>query len=250
MPRDAIKSAERTLRVFEYFARIERAAGVQELAESLGYPRSSAAALVASLVKLGYLSHDRAARKYMPTARVAELGAWVRRATLGEDRQRMVPLLQALSRKIDETVVLGVPDDLNVQYIHVELPERPLMYFQKAGTLRPLCRTATGWALLSGFPDEQIRRIVERHNTSGIDKRVDPDDVLRQVGAVRKRGYAFSRQTYLPGVGMIAVPAAGADSRRYAVGVGGPIGRLEDKEKAVVRELAACVRTFERLVRP
>jgi DNA-binding IclR family transcriptional regulator len=246
MARDTIKSAERTLRVFEYFARIERAASVQELADKLGYPRSSAAALVASLVGLGYLSHDRAARKYMPTARIAELGAWVRQATLGEDRDRIVPLLHALSRKVDETVVLGVAQDLNVQYVHVELPERPLMYFQKAGTLRPLCRTATGWALLSGLPETEVERALERHNALGADKPVDVAEIRREVAAARKRGYAFSRQAFLPGIGMIAMPMTGGDARRYAVGVGGPVERLEKKEKAIVGEMRACVRTFER----
>jgi len=247
MPSGAIKSAERTLRIFEYFDRVERAAGVQELAEALGYPRSSTAALVASLVKLGYLSHNRSARAYMPTVRVAGLGAWVRRATLGEDRHRMLPQLHALARKIDETVVLGVADDLNVQYIHVELPERPLMYFQKAGALRPLCRTAAGWALLTALPDEEVERRIMRHNALGADKPVDPDAVKREVTLARKRGYAFSRQAFMPGVGMVAMPATSPEgSRHYAFGVGGPLERLEEKEEVIVRELAACVRAFER----
>jgi len=247
MPRENIKSAERTLRVFEYFARIERAASLQEIASKLGYPRSSAAALLASLVKLGYLGHDRAASKYMPTARVAELGAWLRRGVVGEDRDHIEPLLHALSRKVDETVVLGVADDLNVQYIHVELPERPLMYFQKAGTVRPLCRTAVGWALLGGLADAAIERALQRHNALGADKPVDPADVRRQVAAVRKHGYAFSHQAFLPGIGMIAMPVAVAGgARSYAIGVGGPVERLEKKEKTIVRELRACVRAIER----
>lgn len=250
MPREAIKSAARTLRVFEFFARVKRAAGVQEIAEQLGYPRSSAAALMASLVSLGYLSHDRAARKYMPTARIVELGAWVRQAALGEDRERMMPLLHALSREVDETVVLGVVDDLNVQYVHVELPERPLMYFQKAGALRPLCRTAVGWALLGEMTDDDVERAIERHNALDGEHRVDPAEVLRQVASARKRGYAFSRQAFMPGVGMIAMPvrtAAGAP--QFAVGVGGPVERLENKEKEIVQELRGCLRAFERVAR-
>jgi DNA-binding IclR family transcriptional regulator len=250
MPRENIKSAERTLRVFEYFARVERAAGLRELADKLGYPRSSTAALVASLVRLGYLGHDRAARKYMPTARVADLGAWLRGAAIGEDRDRIAPLLHALSRKVDETVVLGVADDLNVQYVHVELPERPLMYFQKAGTVRPLCRTAVGWALLSGLNEAELERALQRHNSLGADKPVDPADVRRQVAAVRKRGYAFSRQAFLPGIGMIAMPVSAAGgARSYAIGVGGPVERLEKKEKAIVRELKGCIRAVKRNAR-
>ena len=49
--------------------------------------------------------------------------------------------------------------------------------------------------------------------------------------------------------GMIAKPVAAGGTRRYAIGVGGPVERLEKKEKAIARELAACVRAFERTTR-
>ncbi|MBM3190110.1 MAG: helix-turn-helix domain-containing protein [Chloroflexi bacterium] len=101
IPRENIKSAERTLSVWEFFVRIQRAASLQELSANLGYPRSGTAALIASLVKLGYLIHDRAARKHLSTARIVELGSWMRRSTVGEDRDRIVPKLHALPRKIE-----------------------------------------------------------------------------------------------------------------------------------------------------
>ncbi|HMN81469.1 MAG TPA: IclR family transcriptional regulator C-terminal domain-containing protein [Burkholderiaceae bacterium] len=245
MTTDSIKSAERTLRVFEYFDRVERPVGVMELSEALQMPRSSTAALVALLVQTGYLSHDRAARSYMPTMKLAQTGLWVAAALIGSDRDRLVPLLHALARHIDETVVLAVQDDLYAQYVHVELAQRPVLYFQRAGARRPMCRSAVGWALLSLQSAGQLHELVQRHNQFAGDKQLEERDVAREVAATRKRGYAFSQHAYLPGVGMIAMPLRSADgTRSYAVGVGGPVERLQEREKAIEAALRGCIEAF------
>lgn len=245
MTTESIKSAERTLRVFEYFDRVERPAGVMELAEALGMPRSSAAALIGLLVQMGYLSHDRAARSYMPTMKLAQSGLWVAGALTGNDRNRLMPLLHALAHNVDDTVVLAVQDDLYAQYVHVELAQRPVMYFQRAGARRPMCRSAVGWALLSLQEDDQVRELVQRHNQFAGDKPVDEKELLRGVATARKLGYAFSRQVYMPGVGMIAMPMRSVDgARRYAIGVGGPVDRLAEREKVIEKALRACIKTF------
>ncbi len=250
MTADSIKSADRTLRLFDYFDRVERPAGVMELAEALGTPRSSTAALVASLVQAGWLSHDRVARTYMPTLRLAQTGRWVEAALLGRDRETLVPLMQAVAREVDETVVLGVQDDLHAQYVHVELGQRPVVYFQRAGARRPMCRSAVGWALLSMAPDEVSERLVERHNARAGDRRVEPADLLREVAAVRERGYALSLGAFLPGVGMIALPFASPDgARRYALGVGGPVERLEPRQSEIFGALRRCAGRFRERAR-
>lgn len=241
MSEDAIKSASRTLRIFEYFDRIERPAGVLEVAEILHIPRSSAAALISDLVQLGYLSHDRASRQYMPTMKLAQLGRWVEAALVGRDRDTLGPLLHEVARAVDETVVLGVQDDLFVQYVHVELAQRPVMYFQRAGARRPTCRSAVGWALLTYLSDEEVQQTVERHNAHADDKTVRAADVLRHVRKARAQGYALSLGGFLPGVAMVAMPVTSRDGlRRYALGVGGPIERVKTKEAEVGKALAAC----------
>lgn len=242
---DSIKSAERTLRVFEYFDRVERPAGVMELAEALDMPRSSTAALVALLVQMGYLSHDRIARAYMPTMKLAQTGLWVEPALMGNDRDKLVPLLHDLARKVDETVVLAVQDDLFVQYVHVQLAQRPVMYFQRAGARRPMCRSAVGWALLSMHDDVEVKQLVQRHNQYAGDKPLNEKDVIAHVIEARKLGYAFSRQAYLPGVGMLAMPMRSADGARlYAIGIGGPVERLESKERPMEKALRTCIDAF------
>lgn len=245
MSDDAIKSAARTLRIFEYFDRVERAAGVLEIAETLDIPRSSAAALISGLVQMGYLSHDRVSRNYMPTMKLAHLGRWVDAALVGRDRDALVPLLRELARTLDETVVLGVQDDLFVQYVLVELAQRPVMYFQRAGARRPMCRSAAGWALLSFMSDEEVAQMVQRHNEHADDQSLNEADVLQHVRDTRENGYALSLGAFLPGVAMLAMPLAGPDAkRRYALGVGGPEDRVRGKEAIIVGALRSCAEEF------
>jgi DNA-binding IclR family transcriptional regulator len=197
------------------------------------------------LVQRGYLSHDRVARTYMPTMKLTQMCRWVDEALMGRDRDSLVPLLHDVAHRLDETVVVGVQDDLYAQYIHVELAQRPVMYFQRAGARRPMCRSAVGWALLSMQDDDEVRSLVQRHNQHADDKPVDEAGVLSHVAEARRRGYAFSRQAFMPGVGMLAVPLLSPDCvRRYAIGVGGPVERLEAKEADIARALKACTRAF------
>ena len=72
-----IKSARRALEVLEYFQGDRTEATVMDIARSMGYPQSSTSELLSCLVALGYLTRNRAARTYKPTARVAVLGARV-----------------------------------------------------------------------------------------------------------------------------------------------------------------------------
>ncbi|MBI4272146.1 MAG: helix-turn-helix domain-containing protein [Candidatus Rokubacteria bacterium] len=230
----------RAFRILAHFERVRRPCGIGELAAACSLPRSTAAFIVSQLVKLGLLSHDRSSRTYMPTLRVAELGRWVEDQVPGEDRERLVPLLRALAARLEETVVLALRNDLYAQYIHVELPERPVLYVVKVGALRPMCRSAVGWALLSLDDDDRSVETVRRFNATGEGQRnpIDAERVLDEVRATRRRGYAFSRHSVVQGVAMIARAFRGpASGQRLAVGVGGPVERLDQKE----REIAAAL---------
>lgn len=231
----------RAFRILAHFERVQRPCGIGELAGACSLPRSTAALTVSQLVTLGLLSHDRTSRTYLPTLRLADLGRWVEGQAAGEDRGRLIPLLGALAARLEETIVLAIRNDLYAQYIHVELPERPVLYVVKAGALRPMCRSAVGWALLSLEDDDRIVETARRFNATGEGQRnaVAIERVLEEVGATRSRGYAFSRHSVVQGVAMIArVIQGSASGRPLAVGVGGPVERLDDKE----REIAGALR--------
>ena len=62
----AVKSAERVLKILEFFDDIQARATVMDIADTLGLPQSSTSSLLKSLVTLGYLEYEPTNRTYLP----------------------------------------------------------------------------------------------------------------------------------------------------------------------------------------
>ena len=244
MAEGAVKSAQRALEILEVFARQRRPLALKEVLEELGYPTSSGSALMKSLVALGYLDYDRERRTYFPTMRIAVLGSWVPRALFGEGP--LLAALEDLHRRIGETVVLAVQSDLHAQYVHVIHSSEPLQLRIPPGTLRPLARSGMGLVLLSAKKDAEIERLRRRINAAGDDVMQSREDLMARVNEVRARGYAFSKNSISPGLGIIgAALPKGPFGRVAAVGVAGRVLRLDDKKDAIVADLQAMIARLE-----
>jgi len=240
----AVKSAQRALEILEVFARQRRPLALKEILDELGYPTSSGSALMKSLVALGYLDYDRERRTYFPTMRIAVLGAWVPGALFGEGQ--LLPALEHLHAQTGETVVLAVQSDLHAQYVHLIHSSEPLQFRAPPGTLRPLARSGMGLVLLSAKSDAEIERLRRRINAAGEGAGQSREDMMTRVNEVRARGYAFSKNSISPGLGIIgAALPKGPFGRVAAVGVAGRVARLEEKQQEIVAELQAMIERLE-----
>ena len=159
---DVIKSAGRAFRVLELFERERRELRLGEVTAILGLPASSAAALMKSLVVLGYLQYDRSKRAYLPTMRMAVLGNWIEPTLFGSSD--VLSRASELHAETGLVVVLAVRSDLYAQYIHLVHRGGPLSLRVSPGELRPLARSAMGWLLLSLIEDTDVRALVRRIN--------------------------------------------------------------------------------------
>lgn len=226
-----VKSALRVLELFELYDRVQRPLRLGELVALTGYPQSSCAALLATLTTHGYLVHDRRRRTYVPTSRLSQLGAWVSPQELSSESDLM-QLLERAHARTGETVVVAERAGNFARYVHVLRANRPIMFNVQAGVLRPLCTSAVGLALLSDMDANELSDTVTRvrlDKTAGA-QGVRVAAVRREVAEVRSRGFALSRGGVFSGTGMIAMPLPRAiRSRRVAVGIGGPIERLDTK---------------------
>ncbi|MBU1375367.1 MAG: IclR family transcriptional regulator [Alphaproteobacteria bacterium] len=245
MTESAVKSAKRALEILEVFARQRRPLALKEVLDELGYPTSSGSALMKSLVALGYLDYDRERRTYFPTMRITVLGNWVPGVLFGDGA--LLPALEALHQAIGETVVLAVQSDLHAQYVHVIHSAEPLQFRVPPGTRRPLARSGMGLALLSAKSDAEVERLRRRINASGEDGLPQTrEELMARVVEVRARGYAFSRNSISPGLGIIgAALPKGPFGRVFAVGVAGRVERLDDKKDAIVADLQAMIERLE-----
>jgi DNA-binding IclR family transcriptional regulator len=230
-----VKSAERALAVFEYFAEVQRSLTVTEIASGMGMPVSSTSALMKSLVLLGYLDYNARKRTYYPTLRITLLGTWMERrhSVIG----RIPSLLSKLVEKTNETALIATRNGIFAQYVVVQVSSDPLRLDIQSGMLRPLACTATGWSLLLQVPDSDIGRIVRRTEAEAVRKhwRDRAHEAYEQIALARQRGYAMSHGQGTEGAATIAVPIqSAAGYAPFAVGVGGAIERIERKKSIIL----------------
>ncbi|MEJ1978342.1 MAG: IclR family transcriptional regulator [Acetobacteraceae bacterium] len=223
----AVKSARRVMEVLEHFDHVQHPQSLTEIAAALGYPPSSALALLKSLQAMDYLSYDLEKRSYSPTLRVSMLGAWVQRRIFGDGL--LIRVMEQLQEATGETVVLGLQNDLHVQYIHVVQARHLLRYHLHPGTYRPLHSTAAGRMLLAHQPRDAVARLVRQLERRG-GAVVDLDRLLRDLAEIRAAGFAWSANQVTEGAGTMAVLGPRmADGRNTVLGVAGPLSRLEPK---------------------
>jgi DNA-binding IclR family transcriptional regulator len=239
-----IKTARRIFEVLEYFDEVQQPVSLKDMSIHFGYPVSSASALLKSMVVMGYLDYDSYSRTYMPTMRIATLGNWVQGALFGEGR--ILALMKHMSEITKETISIGTQSDLFAQYIHIVPSQYAIRYHLKPGTVRPLARSGLGWLLLSARTDETIDRLLRRINIEETpESRIALPDLMARVREVRKQGYVFSRHTVTAGAGVIGMllPIR-RHGRILAIGVGGPVDRLEEKKDQILSELRAGIAQF------
>lgn len=215
-----VKSAARVLRILEYFDEVQRDARVTEIAAHLKFPQSSTSALLKSLAQLGYLDYDRVRRTFVPTARVALLGTWMKEGPAQDGR--LLRTMEELSEASRDTVILAVRNGIYSQYIHVIQAMTAIRYHVPQGSRRLLAWSGSGFALLTQSSDEEIRAVVARTNAEAPEGRtpIDLRETQAHVRRARTDGYFFSRALVTPGAGAIAMPLpAGIDRRRRPMAI-------------------------------
>ncbi len=245
MSTETIKSVRRVFEILEHFDEVARPLSLNEIAGHFGYPTSSTAAMLKSMMLLGYLNYDVKGRTYMPTPRLAELGGWARAAFLHQDL--LISAIDRLSRRTGETVSVAAQSDIYAQYLHVAYPDEPLQFRVAPGTLRPIISAGLGWILLSDHDDETIELLWRRCNRErGARRPATPlEAVMERVREARQQGFVVSRHTVTQGAGIIAMllPAQ-FFGRTLAIGVGGPVWRMDEKYELILKEMRASIAQF------
>lgn len=246
-----VKSADRVLTLLEHFDVVQGGQTLGDLVRALGWPQSSLAALLVTLVERGYVLHDYRRRLYMPTSKVLHLGGWIPDTEVTSE-PAVLSLLEALHGECGETVVIAEQAGLVARYVKV-MPARGrlLSAHSQTGVVRPMWSSATGWSLLSIQSDDAIRTLVRDANrlrnqqASSVKLRY----VRQRVGEVRRFGFVVSRHAIKQGVGMVAMPLGYPwRGRRFAIGVGAPVVRLDRQLSRIVAHMRQCVERWEQLV--
>lgn len=231
-----VKSAERTLLVFEYFSLMRQPATASEIAAALDLPQSSTSVLLRFLTEQGYLEYNHLDRRYLPTARVILFSDWL---TSSIPRNLTGETLAALGVQTGESVVIARQQRMEVHYVHVLLPNREVQFDLSEDTKRPLWYSASGRALMSTLSDQMVLRLAHHFKTQAAAKgrTFDAGSLIACVRRIRETGISEHDQKIdgEPDIAAIAmlIPRE-RHSEQYTVAVGGPRERLLRRREEIV----------------
>ncbi|WP_074118831.1 helix-turn-helix domain-containing protein [Bradyrhizobium sp. AS23.2] len=233
-----VKSAVRTLQILELFDEIKAPLNVVTVSEALGYPQSSTAALLRSLVAMGYLHYDAHARTFVSTDRVSLLGNWINPALF--EQGKLTRMMRSVAQSTGQMVLLAARNGDFAQYIHVLNAPENVPHHIGLGVKRPLATSGVGLILLSSMQDAEVRRLFHRMNaySRAPQDKINIAELIAKLRDIRSAEYTSSRNRVLSGFGVIAMAIPRECSNRpLAIGICGACDVLDKNENEFVSAL-------------
>ena len=240
----SVKSARRTLELLEFVASHPDGITFVDLEQALPYPKSSLHGLLQTIVSMRWLTFDADDRRYTIGVRPWEVGQVFRSSHDVAVHARR--FLREANAQLQETIQLGILDDLDVVYVDKVEGTRPLRLVSNVGSRLPAYVTGIGKALLSGLPDSVLN---ERFGGVELEQYTDHtiasgDALIDVIRHVRETGYATDSGEYSTGVYCVAVPVLDAGGTVVAaVSCSVPQARVDAGDvdsQTMVETLVAC----------
>lgn len=221
-------------------------AGVTELKDRTGFPKSTIHAHLSSLRQKGYVVKD--GQKYRLSLRFLTYGEYVKRSE---------PLYAASQDPIDdmadrtgERVFCVTNQNGLATVLYVSDGERSLDTDINIGTHMYLHASAAGRAMLAYFPEERVDAVIDKWGLPEFtdDTITTREALFEEMEAIRERGVAITKGEYRPGVYAVSAPILDQeDTVHGAVALTGPEQRLRSEwtDDELYNHLLSAANTIE-----
>jgi DNA-binding IclR family transcriptional regulator len=223
--------------LLELLARSHCDLGVSEIARALGMSKPGTHRLLATLASRGFVER-LAGGRYQLGLRVWELGHAVPELDIVN---RAAPFMAALTRRSNESAILGVLSGRETVYLHRTDAEHAVRVHTEIGSRLPAHCTSTGLALLAALSDAELDELLPARLEALTEASVTSHDALRrELAATRARGYAVNVGGWRLDVAGVAAAIAATDGRvAGALCIAAPRYRVT---RARLRQLGGIVR--------
>jgi IclR family pca regulon transcriptional regulator len=203
-----VNTAARTIDLLKAVAEFDRPVSLGDLVSRLGWTKPAVYRLVRTLDSIGALRQTDSSQYVLGPVLLTLSGAALR-ATRLPDLCR--PYLQSIYDTVHETIVLTILDGDEIVYLdrieasHVLVPRGTI------GARLPAYCSASGYALLSGMSDDEIRHRLRHRKFEPLGPHTarSIDDLLERVEQTRRRGYALNDEDLAVGHRSVAAPLRG-----------------------------------------
>ncbi|MDX5361560.1 MAG: IclR family transcriptional regulator [Alphaproteobacteria bacterium] len=241
-----VKTAARTLDVFEAFCAAGEPLSITALAERIHSPVSSCHTLVKTLQARGYLYTLDQRRLIYPTKRMFELTREISRHD--PLLRKIAPLMTALRDRTGETVVMGKRQGGEAVYLDVIEGTHTIRYSAQSGQTRQLYSSSIGKALLGLVSERDLDAYLARTKFRAWTRNTitDPEVLRENIAAGRAQGYYTTRGENVDDVMAIAVSLRIA-GEGLSFALAGPAPRIEANFDRYLAEVQAFARDLEAL---
>jgi len=239
-----VQSIERAFSVLRSLA--SGPAGVTEIADRVGLPKSTVSRLLSTLEELGAVEQVSAGGEYRVGWTMIELAAAARpgRSLISLVR----PHLAELSRLTGEAAGISIPDGDDMLYLDQLTPDSELQVRDWTGHRIPMYAVPSGHVVLAA-DDGAAQRVAAGELTAFTPHTItDGATLLQRLQLVRSDGYAWALEEFAAGLNSLAAPVRTADGRVVAsLHVYGPASRFPGERGAaalgeIVKTAAAKIR--------
>lgn len=219
---DTSSTTFKALRVLEVVAASAHPMSLSDVAESVGFDKSTAYRMLNTLVEAGYIVRDDTAKRYHLSYKVVHLS----RNLLAENEVLRLSrqMLDRITAETSETTHLCVLDGHQTVLIQKVKGTQLVAVDFQIGDRSPLHCTSIGKALLA-FQDV---RFIEEVIAAGLPKMAsntitNPEAFRRELHRVRAQGYAIDDHEFSDSMRCIAAPVFGQDGQvQMGISLSGP----------------------------
>ena len=212
-----MKTVTKALKILDCFTKNDRELGVTEIANQLDFHKSTTHALLASLKEAGYVISDPHSRKYSLGFKPLELADHI--VYQRDLRDLCLPVMKELAEKIQEGISLNIRNETSRICIAVARGPQQVRLNITLGMSVPVYCGAAGKCLLAFMQENAVRRLLEgidfvrftAHTISTITQ------LVKELSAIRKQGYAESREEFFNDAAALAFPLFAAGGQILAV---------------------------------
>lgn len=201
----AVKSADRVLEIVDLVS-TRGSVRFNDVVETLGFPRSSAHALLQTLISRHWLDYDSETRRYSLGLHLWHVGQTY--TGNGDLVATAKPVMDRLAEDLGQTVQLARLDGSENVYLAISEARRPMRIASTVGSRLGAHATGIGKSLLSQLDPSAAAELLKQtelvaytpHTTT------DPAEIEHILENVRRVGYATDYEEVLQGCCCVAVP--------------------------------------------
>ena len=245
-PNYPIKVLDKTFSILDILLHHGSSMHMTEISEKLGLYPSTIHRILDTLKYRGYVEQDPKSQKYRLGLKLLELGmAKLHQMDLVKEA---TPYLKELVKLCNETVHLGVREEGEVLYLAKEESSQTIRMISYVGKRAPLHCTALGKVLLAHLSTEERKKTLGGKVLSRLTENTitDKRELEKELGKVRKQGFALDREENEKDVRCIAAPIRNYQGEVIAaLSISSPIFRIDKNAQNNLKE--ALVETSEKI---